>query len=390
MAVRSTDSAPSAGPGQPARGGATAEPARPAQGVPSAGPGEPAQPLRLPSGRALAWGIQLFIVVSVAAIILSSYWKTPPDFQQLRGQLNWRFALLLIPLVAADYWLGGLRYHVLFDGRILTHVSLWNCIRANWANIFLGAATPFQTGGGPAQIYLLWRAGASISEALLTSMVTFAGTLVFFVAASFAALILIPPELFGSVAMGLVNTAFIVVGLIAVLVLAGMIFPRPSLVVLRWIYDGLLVHIPVMRRSRERLLGGFAAGVDRFSGSVSTVWRRGKGPLLLMIFLTLVLFSNKFTIGYAVVRALGHDVPYGDFLGLSCVQLFLIYFAPTPGASGVAELSSVWLMARIIPAELLVVYTVLWRFLTTVLGAIIGGFVLLWTVRREGAPPRAG
>ena len=82
-----------------------------------------------------------------------------------------------------------------------------------------------------------------------------------------------------------------------------------------------------------------------------------------------------------IARALGQSVPYGVFLGLQCVQLGLIYFAPTPGASGVAELSSLWLMEKVMPRELLVVYTILWRFFTTVLGAVIGGFILLVDMR---------
>jgi hypothetical protein len=45
-------------------------------------------------------------------------------------------------------------------------------------------------------------------------------------------------------------------------------------------------------------------------------------------------------------------------------------------------MSSIWLMTTVLPKELLVVYTVLWRFLTTVLGAMIGGFILLVDMRR--------
>jgi hypothetical protein len=55
-------------------------------------------------------------------------------------------------------------------------------------------------------------------------------------------------------------------------------------------------------------------------------------------------------------------------------------------------MSSIWLMTTVLPNELLVVYTVLWRFLTTVLGAIIGGGVLLLDMRRLAAqrePARA-
>jgi uncharacterized protein (TIRG00374 family) len=341
--------------------------------------------IRLPSRRAIAWGIQLFILISLVAITVGFWWKRPANLGELLANVDWRFALLIIPLVGIDYLFGGLRYRVLFNGRVLTKVSLWNCMRSNWANIFMGAATPMQTGGGPAQIYLLWRSGAHVSEGLLASLVNFAGTLVFFVCASFAALLLIPGDLFGARVMGLIQGAFVVVALVAGLVLAVMIFPRAGLWTIRHVYDGLLARIPRLGRARDRVIGKAEAGVERFSGAVRLVGSRGKGSLALVVLFTLILFSNKFTIAYAVVRALGHEVPYGVFLGLKCVHLFVIYFAPTPGASGVAEVSSVWLMERIIPSEILLVYTVLWRLFTTVIGAIIGGFVLLLDVRRVGA-----
>jgi uncharacterized membrane protein YbhN (UPF0104 family) len=66
---------------------------------------------------------------------------------------------------------------------------------------------------------------------------------------------------------------------------------------------------------------------------------------------------------------------------LQIVQLLVIYFAPTPGASGVAELSSVWLMGKLIPESLLLIYAVLWRLATTIISAVIGGFVLMFDVR---------
>jgi len=337
--------------------------------------------VRLPSRRALLWGIQIFILVSLGGLALGSR-RTGLDLQ-VAGSFDWRFALAIPFLVALDYLLGGWRYRVLFNGRVMTHVSLWDCLRSNWGNIFLGAATPFQTGGGPAQIYLLWRAGARMSESLLASLVNFAGTLVFFCFASWAALLLIPSGLFDAAVMNLIRSAFVVVGVIAALTLAVVACPHASLAVVRWVNDRLLGRIPWLRGMRARLLARFAAGVDRFSGSVRLVWSRGTRELIWVVLLTLVLFWNKFSIGYAVVRALGVSAPYGIFLGLSSIQLFVIYFAPTPGASGVAELSSVWLMARILPKEILLLYTILWRFLTTVLGAVIGGIVLFLEVRRQ-------
>ncbi len=65
----------------------------------------------------------------------------------------------------------------------------------------------------------------------------------------------------------------------------------------------------------------------------------------------------------------------------------MIYFAPTPGASGVAELSAVWLFARLMPQQVLLIYAVLWRLATTISGAVIGGLVMFFDVRTLTQPP---
>jgi uncharacterized protein (TIRG00374 family) len=100
-----------------------------------------------------------------------------------------------------------------------------------------------------------------------------------------------------------------------------------------------------------------------------------------VVFATLTLFFNKYLIGYVIVLALQQNVDFAIFIGLQIIHFFLIYFAPTPGASGIAEVSSVWLMERVMSAEILIIYAVAWRFFTTHLGALIGSFVILLETR---------
>ena len=59
------------------------------------------------------------------------------------------------------------------------------------------------------------------------------------------------------------------------------------------------------------------------------------------------------------------------------IQFFILYFSPTPGASGIAEVSSVTLMSAIVPTGYLPVFAVLWRFFVTYLGVTCGAWVTL-------------
>jgi glycosyltransferase 2 family protein len=343
----------------------------------------------LPSLKTVKRGVQGFILFSVLGVALSLWWRRPADLGLLLGRVQWEWALMLIPLILLDYVLGGLRYRLFFDGRMFPRVSLWNCMRSNWANIFLGAATPFQTGGGAAQLYILWRCGARVSDSMLVSMVNFVTTLFFFLVSTMGAMMWLPSGLLGEHLTPLLRTGFAVVGGIAASVLLALIFPSIVLTIV----GGALRRIPLRNPGRlafrDRLSDALGAGIRRFREAFVWILRRGKRSMVLTVLVTIVLFFNKYLMGYAIARALAQQVPFAVFLGLEIMQMFLIYFAPTPGASGVAELSSVWLMGKLMPHSVLLFYAVLWRFATTVLGAVIGGIVLLLDLRSQtrDAPP---
>jgi hypothetical protein len=347
----------------------------------------------LPSTKAVVRGIQGFVLFSLVGTFLGMWWKKPAGLESLVSQIDWQFALLLLPLIALDFFLGGLRYRLFFDGKVLPLVSLWNCMRSNWANIFMGAATPFQTGGGPAQLYILWRCGARVADGVLASLVNFSATLIFFLIASFAAVLLLPADLFGENFGPIVKTGFIVIGGMTGLVLLVLLFPKLGLRLIETFFSLLPVRGAKFLALRERLLNKLAAETQRFGDGFRKILRQKKWALAVTVVATLTLFFNKYLMGYVIARALGQHMPFGIFIGLQIIQLFLIYYAPTPGASGVAELSSVWLMGKLMPESLLLIYAVLWRFVTTMLGALVGGGVLLLDVRRwapkETAAPNA-
>jgi len=63
--------------------------------------------------------------------------------------------------------------------------------------------------------------------------------------------------------------------------------------------------------------------------------------------------------------------------------LFLLYFAPTPGSSGLAEAFSLSAMAAIVPAGLAPYYNLIWRAFTVYLSALLGLLFLALTLLRD-------
>lgn len=329
------------------------------------------------SSKTIKRGIQAFILFTIIGTGIVVWWKTPHNIRALISDFDWRFLVLLIPLIALDYFLGGFRYLIYYNGKILLHVSLWNCMRANLANMFLGAITPFQTGGVAAQLYIFWRSGAKISDSMLVALINFCSTLVFFLIASLAALFILPPTVFHSEVMTVIRGSFIVVVSIVSVVLLIMTHPAAGTRIIRFIFHLLPFRLLKLENLRNRFLATLTDKIQQFDLNFTRIRRHNKGTLVLTLAITSALFFNKYVIGFVITRALGQIVPFGTFIGLQIINFFIIYFSPTPGASGIAELSSTWLMERVMSAEILFYFAVLWRFFTIFLGAFFGGIILL-------------
>ena len=347
---------------------------------------QPTSPI--PARGKLILGVLTLGGLTTLGIVALVQWRPPSEIDTLLARITPAFALTLLALLALDFTLGGVRYRLLLDGRVFSHVPLWHCIRANWANMLLGAVTPAQTGGGAAQLYVLCRRGALLSEAILCSLLTFVATLLFFALGGLGALAVVADEaLSRGVLVALAIAVADIAGLAGLLVLA-VVAQRRTVSVIRRILNAVSRRGTRVRRwaaAGRRLL---SREIERLAAGIRAVWARGKVTLVWVCAGTALLYFNKYLMGYVLAAALQGPVD-GSFIGLQLLQHIVLYFAPTPGASGVAEASTGLLMSRVLLVEVTVLWVVGWRLLTTFLGTILGVFVLLGEARRHVGEVRA-
>ena len=60
---------------------------------------------------------------------------------------------------------------------------------------------------------------------------------------------------------------------------------------------------------------------------------------------------------------------------------FLLYFAPTPGASGIGEILTAAVMSVYVPGALVALYTLLWRIFVTYCTVVVGALIFYGWVR---------
>ena len=140
------------------------------------------------------------------------------------------------------------------------------------------------------------------------------------------------------------------------------------------------------RRSRRMAdrLERVQQGIDELHESV--VAFNSPGGWLALFWSTLLSapsHANKLLAGYVAIRALGIHANFVDILLLQTLVMFLLYFAPTPGASGIGEVLSAAVMSSYVPRELTPIYILLWR-LTLTYWTLAFGFVVFSGWVRQG------
>jgi uncharacterized protein (TIRG00374 family) len=155
--------------------------------------------------------------------------------------------------------------------------------------------------------------------------------------------------------------------------------PRPQ-----WIIGLVRAVLGRLPRIGSRLAhSGAINGFERLLSDYSVYGRRalrsGKLCLLAIFVLSIGVYINKSMIGYVLVRGLGIQAPLQEVLDLQAMQSLLTYFAPTPGASGFAEVTAAELMSKVVPDASLGAFIVLWRATSLYVGMLLGGITVIAT-----------
>jgi uncharacterized protein (TIRG00374 family) len=318
-------------------------------------------------------GLKLFILLTLGSLAIIFITKATP--QSLKAIIEFKkgYLFLAFLLSGMDFLLGGLRIYVFFTKNILKKVSLWNCCRANLANMFVAAVTPTQTGGGPAQLYILNRSGAPLSGALSVSIINFFSSLFFFLISVLFISVALPKVIIDLKIDHIVQYGMLIIGL----VLAALIFLIIKPESLNWLFQKLTQFSGYIwkKNKGKKLSQKITEQVTQFKDYLHLFLTKEKPTLFLSFLITVILYFNKYLIAYVIVRGLNLSPRLLDVFYIQTLQSFILYFSPTPGSSGAAEVSSIFLMSKLIPFYQLPLFVVLWRFFVTFIGVAFGGWI---------------
>lgn len=279
-------------------------------------------------------------------------------------------AVLLLVYFAAD----GLRLH--FTLRALgVGLPFGSIVRLVFINLFVSNVTPLATGGGVAQVLYLRARDVPLGTATAATTIRTVLAVAFIFSAAPVVLLYVSP-LTGDARAGRIGV-YLGLSVVAYLAFFAVVLLRT-----RWLVPPLVgivrglhaLHVIDDRRARRWRFRARRELV-RFSRSFRRYLRGPRWDVVLSVVSTLVFLAALFSFPAVLLWGLGYRIPYATVLGLLVLTTFVMYFSPTPGASGVAEGAFGLLFSDLISQDHLVQVTLGWRFLTVYLGMAVGVFV---------------
>jgi uncharacterized protein (TIRG00374 family) len=341
---------------------------------------------RLLTPKFLLRGFEISVLASLAGFgITLLYGNDLPAFLRGLGRVHWGWVLVGAGLASLDWIGGGLR--LWFCAReIYPNPSLKGSILAGGMGAWAGFLTPVNSAAGPMTIYTLRRYGIPLPVAVTSTFISFVSTVLFFAIAGPLALVFGAGKGLGSrgdvLGLSLYDLflgSITIVGALGVLM--GFVIFAPRLV------RDLIHRVAeaIGRRSRRvaQRLERLREGIDETHASVVAFnTPRGWLAIFWCTLLSAVSHANKLLAGYVALRALGIHANFVDILLVQTLVMFLLYFAPTPGASGIGEVLSAAVMSSYVPRELTPIYILIWRLTLTYFTLGFGFLVFSGWLRR--------
>lgn len=328
-------------------------------------------------------GVIIFIIITLLAFTGLFLYSNTGEVIQALSEVRLKYILLAFVMAFFDWWIGGMRNHI-FVRETNPGISQRVCFDANLANIFLGAVTPSQTGGGPAHLYMLWRGGVKLTDGVAVSVVNYISTIVFFILSSGTSIYFLSDIISNDFLKIIINSGFVIFATAFSIVLLSLILPKKMGAVIIGIAAKIESVFSTKLKGLKSKSEKLAKELENYHATMMLFITKKPFLLPLSFVITCIMYFNKYALAYVLLLGLSIEADFWTVIAIQAVLFFILYFAPSPGGSGIAELSIAVLMAQIIVESKLASFTLLHRTFLLFLGALIGAILMMKELKRQG------
>ncbi|HOI80825.1 MAG: flippase-like domain-containing protein [Thermovirgaceae bacterium] len=267
-------------------------------------------------------------------------------------------------------------------------ISCKLAVLLNWLRYFGCAITPMQSGGGPFQVYFLFKSGIPIGKGVAITLTSTLMTL-FQLGFIVPVALFFQPELLQGrkLLQGVFSYVLVFVLVSWSIVVISLLRPRIikkwaggiTLLLKRW---GFLKPVKVLRVVRR-----INREIDTYNRNFRIFFSSGMPLFVLGFLFSCLQMVAMFSILPCLIWSVGLEVRFIEAFLAQALFLFILYFVPTPGASGVAEGGGAAIFSLLVPWNIAGVMAITWRFFTEYLsiamGAIVAVRMLGWGMAEE-------
>ena len=307
-----------------------------------------------------------FVVIISVAVIYFTF-----DIRALEYLTMFKPQCILLALgcLAVGLFFDGLRLITLADvtGAKLTLKQVINVVLSNY---FLALVTPGASGGAIAQIMFMRKAGVPVAKATVVVLVRTVMSIFFLI-------LLVPVVLHNDSDIGewmapsVIMTVSVLFTSLPVLVFFLMRTQYPE----KWL-DKLTSKFSYTTRQNCFIW------YEEFKNAFKIMAKHPIKVLRAFIESGLSLFGIYATIPAFFTGLNNFRFDLFEVMGRMILLNLVLYFSPTPGGSGVAEVGFVALFSNILPDGVVGIMAVMWRFAAEYLPFLLGAFV---SIRAFGA-----
>jgi len=253
-------------------------------------------------------------------------------------------------------------------------ISFGFSIQLTLINYFGAAVTPMQSGGGPFQMFMMYRRGISLGKSMAITLVRTALTL-FILGLTIPFTVMLNASDLPDTGWGLRGFLFYVLTFVMTLwFLVVLSLVRPHLIKrLVGMAVMLLKRLGFLKPGRvNTVIRRINSEIDAYNQNVRDFITRGRSHFLFGMAVGVVQIWAYLSIMPCMIWALDIPVVYVECVLVQALFLFLLYFIPTPGGSGAAEGGAAMIFTLFVPWNVAGVLGVGWRFLTEYTGIVLG------------------
>lgn len=246
-----------------------------------------------------------------------------------------------------------------------------------WLHYFGCAVTPMQTGGGPFQIYVLYKGKMPIGKGVAITLTRTLLTMLLLGLVVPLAVVLEPDLLRGHhILTGFFLYVVIFVLCSWTLVVVSLIRPQ---IIKRW---GQMLILFLKRtglvkpKSVLKMIRRINCEIDNYNINFRLFFSTGRIYFVQALILSLLHLFFLFSVLPVLIWSVGLDFSYVQTILTQGVFLFILYFVPTPGASGFAEGGGAALFSLLVPWNMAGVMAIMWRLFTEYLAIFMGAIVV--------------